>query len=131
MWDRSKLFSIKPKHEKRLFVYFCVFLRICLSCTKNCSEHQNKTIFGATQVNSGENTKVNKQSLVKFWPNWRKYGVVSYSFSYTHWHIFYSKTGHFVKHLIYGVCYNMKYTVCTKSARFFAVIYQTEMGCSS
>ena len=64
-------------------VYFCVFPRIYLSCIENCSEHQNKTIFGATQVNLGENTKVNKQSLVIFWVNLRKYGAVLYSFSCT------------------------------------------------
>ena len=81
MWDKSIFSSIKPKHDKWLFVYFYVFPRIYLSCTENCSEHQNKTIFGATQVNLGENTKVNKQSLVIFWLNWRKYGAVSYSFS--------------------------------------------------
>ena len=38
--------------------------------TLNCSEHQNKTIFGAKQVNSGKirkKTKVNKQLAAMFW----------------------------------------------------------------
>ena len=57
------------------------FSQIYLSCTQNCSEHQNKTIFCTKQVNSGKNTEVNKQLLVIFWLNWRKYGSVSYSLS--------------------------------------------------
>ena len=53
-------FSIKPKNDKWLLVYF-VFSP--LFCAKNCSEHENKIIFGEKQVNSGNNaiTKVNKQ----------------------------------------------------------------------
>ena len=41
------------------------------------------TIFRAKQVNSWKNTKVNKQMLVIFWLNCRKYGAVSYSFCCT------------------------------------------------
>ena len=52
--------------------------------------HHNFTIFfqvqivlfwcsKQAQVNSGENTEINKQSHVKFWLNWIKYGAVSYS----------------------------------------------------
>ena len=41
-----------------------------------------KTILGSAQVNSGENTEINKQSHVKFWLNWMKYGAVSYSLRY-------------------------------------------------
>ena len=40
-----------------------------------------KTISGSAQLNSGENTKINKQSHLKFWLNWIKYGAVSYSLS--------------------------------------------------
>ena len=40
-----------------------------------------KTILGSAQVNSGENTEINKQSHVKFELNWKKYGAVSYSLS--------------------------------------------------
>ena len=95
MWDSSIFSSIKPKYDKRLFVYFCVFPQIYLSCTKNCFILMFRTIFGATQVNLWENTKVNKQSLVIFWLIWRKYGSVSHSLSckwqkikWTSWEMF-------------------------------------------
>ena len=42
-----------------------------------------KIILGSAQVNSGENTEINKQSYVKFWLNWIKYGAVLYSLSCT------------------------------------------------
>ena len=42
-----------------------------------------KIILGSAQVNSGENTEINKQSHVKFWLNWIEYGAVSYSLSCT------------------------------------------------
>ena len=38
-----------------------------------------KTILGSAQVNSRQNTEINKQSHVKFWLNWMKYEHVSYS----------------------------------------------------
>ena len=75
IWDNSIFSSIRPKFDKRLFIYFCVFPRIYLSCTKNFFILMSRTIFGATQVNSGENTKVNKQSLVMFWLNWIESGA--------------------------------------------------------
>ena len=34
-------------------------------------------------ITSCKNREINKQSDVKFWLNWRKYGTVSYSFSCT------------------------------------------------
>ena len=34
-------------------------------------------------VKTGKYTEINKQSIVKFWLNWRKYRYVSYSFSCT------------------------------------------------
>jgi hypothetical protein len=33
---------------------------ICLFCAENCFEHQNKTIFGAKQVNSSKNGEKHK-----------------------------------------------------------------------
>jgi hypothetical protein len=39
-----------------------------------------KTILGSAQVNSGENTELNKQSHAKFWLTWIKYGTVLYLF---------------------------------------------------
>ena len=68
------------------FIFSHVLTWIYLFCVKNCSVLMFRTIFGAKEVNSGknrENTKVNKQSHVIFWLNWRKYGAVSYSFSCT------------------------------------------------
>ena len=37
------------------FVFFPVLTCSYLFCAENCSEHQNKTIFGAKQVKSGKN----------------------------------------------------------------------------
>ena len=50
---KQLLLHILPKHDKRLF--FPVLTRIYMFCPQNCSEHQNKTIFGTKQVNSGKN----------------------------------------------------------------------------
>ena len=63
------------------FFTFVFSPQIYLSCTKNCFILMFRTIFWATQVNSRENTWVNKQSLVMFRLNWRKYGSVSHSLS--------------------------------------------------
>ena len=41
IWDSSILSSIKPKYERRLFVYFCVFPRIYLFCAENCYGHSS------------------------------------------------------------------------------------------
>ena len=45
-----------------LFTFLCfpILTWIYLFCTENCSEHQNKTIFSAKQVNSGKNGEKNK-----------------------------------------------------------------------
>ena len=54
------------------FVFFPILTSIYLFCAENCSEHQNKTIFGTNQINSGkngENTKLNKQLAAMFWRN--------------------------------------------------------------
>ena len=61
---------------KTWFVIVSWSLLIYLSWTWNCFEHQNRTILGSTQVNSGENPKINKQSHVKFWLNWIKYCLI-------------------------------------------------------
>ena len=48
-------------------------------CSYNCSTDQNKTILWS---HHGKFSQINKQSDVKFWLNWRKYGAVSYWLSY-------------------------------------------------
>ena len=58
IWDSFIFSSIKPKHDKRLFVYFCFFpilTWIYVFCAKFFSEHQSKTFFWAKQVNLGKN----------------------------------------------------------------------------
>ena len=40
-------------------------------------------LFNSAQVNWWKNTEINKQSLVKFWLNQKKYGIVSYSLNCT------------------------------------------------
>ena len=80
IWDSSKFYPIKPKLDIGLFVEFCVFTcfyqflhdKIVLQIKTKQWSHHAKT---------GKNTEINKQSDVKFWLNWRKYGTVSYSFS--------------------------------------------------
>ena len=42
------------------FVFVPVLTWIYLFGAENCSEHQNKTIFGSNQVNSGENGEKHK-----------------------------------------------------------------------
>ena len=80
IWVGSIFSSIKPKHDMRLFVSF-VFFSVLTFCPKNCSLHQNKTVFQAKRVNSGKNTKVDKQLAAMFYLNWRKYGSIWYSLS--------------------------------------------------
>ena len=97
IWDSSIFSSITPKHDKPLIVYFCVFPHswIYLFCAKNCSEHQNKTIFSAKQVNSsknGEKHKIYQTISCHVWLDLRKY--VSYSLSCI------TKYNHFL-----GVCW--------------------------
>ena len=79
--DRSTFSSYKPKLDIRLFVDFCVFPCSYLFWAENCFVLIFKTIFCSKQVRTGRNTKINKQSEVKFWLNWIKCGSVSYSFS--------------------------------------------------
>ena len=47
------------------YMFFPVLTWIYLFCAKKCSEHQNKTMFGAKQVNSGKNEEKHnsKQSI--------------------------------------------------------------------
>jgi hypothetical protein len=49
------------------FVFFLFLTRIYLFCAENCSENQNKTIFGTKQVNSGKNG--GKQFVAMLWLN--------------------------------------------------------------
>ena len=63
------------------FVFFPVLTWIYLFCAKNCFVLMLRTIFGTKQVNSGKNTKVNKQLVAMFWLNWRKYWSLLYSLS--------------------------------------------------
>ena len=64
--DSSIFSSIKPKNEKRLFVYFCFFHILTYLAPKNIK---------AKQVRTGKN----KQLVTIFWLNLRKYCSVSYS----------------------------------------------------
>ena len=66
IWDISIFSSIKPKLDIRLFV----------DSAKQFYEHSMQKL-----AKTGKYTKINKQSHVKFWLNWRKYKTVSYSFS--------------------------------------------------
>jgi hypothetical protein len=44
------------------FVFFPILTRIYLFCAENCSERQNKTIFGTKQVNSRKNEEKHKSN---------------------------------------------------------------------
>ena len=61
------------------FVFYLFWAKICFLL-------MFRTIFSTKQVNSGKNRenhkKINKQSRVMFWLNWRKYRAVSYFFRY-------------------------------------------------
>ena len=71
-----------------------------------------KTILGSAQVNLGENTEINKQSHVKFWLNWIKYGAVSYSLSCTV--VKQSQSKFWRKKIIHIYIYEMYYHVVEK-----------------
>ena len=89
LWDSSIFSSIKPKHDKQLFVYFCVFpvlTWIYLFCLRNCFHLMFRTILVAKQLNScknGEKHKSKHTISCHVLDNWRKYGSVSYSLSCT------------------------------------------------
>ena len=59
-----------------------LFLPVFAWCDhKNCFVLICRTILWSHHAKTGKNTEINKQSDVKFWLNWRKYGTVSYWFS--------------------------------------------------
>ena len=64
-----------------------------------------KTILGSAQVNSVENTEINKQSHVKFWLNWIKYGAVSYSLSCNQWFVILLQSQYILDARRYGQCF--------------------------
>ena len=81
--DSSIFSSIKPKIDIGLFVFTCFyqFLHYVIIILF-CRSKQNN--FMITSWKTGENrknTKINKQSDVKFWLNWIKLGDVSYLLS--------------------------------------------------
>jgi hypothetical protein len=55
------------------FVFFPVLAWIYLFCAKKYFVDVQNNF----QVRTGKNVKVNKQSLLIFWLNWRKYGAVN------------------------------------------------------
>ena len=52
-----------------------VFTSSCMLWSWNCSAYRNKTILWSHHATTGKN---NKQSDVKFWLHWIKFGSVSY-----------------------------------------------------
>ena len=63
IWHSSIFSSIKPKHDKQLFVYFCVFPRFYLDLPILCRKlfwTSNQNNFGSKQVNSGKNGEKHK-----------------------------------------------------------------------
>ena len=84
IWDSSIFSSIKPKLDIGLFFDFCVFTYLFLPAFAWC-EHKIVLFWFAEQLNdhimqnlvkTGKKTEINKQSHVKFWLNWIKYGAL-------------------------------------------------------
>jgi hypothetical protein len=105
IWDRSIFSPNKPKLDMGLFVDFCVciylFLPIFAWCVHEivlfCTAEQFYEHIIQKLVKTGKYTKINKQSNVKFWLNWSKYGTVSYSFKCNlSWHSKHSSPDIFV-----------------------------------
>ena len=77
--DNSVFFSIKPKLDMRLFVYFCGFTRFWLNLLDInlklfvflCSE-QFKVPIRQIQSKTGKNIEITKQLHVQFWINRKK-----------------------------------------------------------
>jgi len=86
IWDSSISSSIKPKIDIGLFVDFWVFT--CFYPVLNdILQIKRKQFYDHIMqklVKTGKNTEINKQSNVKFWLNWIKFGAVSYLLSCTH-----------------------------------------------
>jgi hypothetical protein len=88
IWDSSIFSSIKPILDMGLFVDFCVFTCFYqflhdVLIKLFCFGMQNNFVSTSCKnpVKTGKYTEINKQSNVKFWLNWIKYGAVSYSLS--------------------------------------------------
>ena len=60
---------------------FCVLTSFYMMWSQYCSADQNKTILLSYHAKAGKKTEVNKQSDVKFWLNWIKFGAASYVLS--------------------------------------------------
>ena len=87
IWDSSIFSSIKAKTWQAI-----VCLIMCFS--PNLPVLRQKLFWTSKQNNFwpktgkfGENPKVNKQSLVMFWLDWKKYGSVSYSLICTYLYV--------------------------------------------
>ena len=83
IYDIYKLSSIKLKLDIQLSVNFCVFpvftcfeQQIVLNIKTKQFVAQNRYILKNEGI-----TEINKQSDVKLWLIWRKYGSILYSFS--------------------------------------------------
>ena len=59
-------------------------------------------------VKTGKNTEINKQSNVKFWLNWIRYGAVSYSSSCTLNHLWVNRLLCIIKNRKYLHVYKIK-----------------------
>ena len=90
-WGSSIFSSIKAKLDIGLFVDFCVFTWFYQFL--HDVDHKMVLFWSAEQlydhimqklVKTGKSTEINKQSHIKFWLNWIKYGAVSYSLSCTY-----------------------------------------------
>ena len=62
-------------------VFFPEFTWAELKIVMNIRTDQCIAMLGSSQVNSGENTEINKQLHVKHWLNWKKYEAILYSLS--------------------------------------------------
>ena len=74
MWISTIFSSIKPKLDMGLFVDFCWFIcfnqflhNMLIKSAEQFYEH-----IMQKPVKTGKYTEINKQSLVKFWLNWKK-----------------------------------------------------------
>ena len=87
-WDSSIFSSIKPKNWHRItcwFLCFYQFLPVFAWYDHNIVQQiktiQSYDLIMPKLVKTGKNTEFNKQSDVKFWLNWIKFGAFSYLLS--------------------------------------------------
>jgi hypothetical protein len=64
-----------------LLCFLPVYTSFCIMWSLNCSAEQFCDHVMQKLIKTGKNTEINKQSDVKFWLSWRKYGAVSYLLS--------------------------------------------------